>query len=389
MLMVLVAVTVAALVAYTVLSSAALSAQAQRGSQEGVQSAAAAKDAARLAMHYLMHPDNAPAADQITESGRTFWRGRNGFRIGGGDVDVSVRHLGDDLYEIMSIATRPDGAAWTVTAQVRAKTADWTPHAALQANHARRVPGDTTIDGDVWSGDSFSTAFVSGVTISGGIYTPSNPHPTATGDPAPALADLALVQAANGDFKYEYNGITCLADEVTDTELYELDPPNASNLGRVYIYNGTSRLEVHLHGSAGDANDGTDDDDDGSDGTPVRLTIVAPNADVWFHKGIHLQAIEGLPLLVAGRNLAFDKKDEEVHLEGLVYLGEDLLGDDDDADMRITGALLHAGGTFTLRGTDFKGALRIDFDADAARVQRLLATDGGYGSLVVESWQEE
>ena len=391
MLLVLVAVTVATIVAYSVLTNAALDAQVHRGQQGGHQAVASAEDVTAMAIYYLQYPADAPAAEMASDDFGTYWAGRNNIAFGddGTTIDVDVASLGAGRYRVETTATDADGTARAVTAIGERRFKEWTPDAAIQSNNNTRPPDDTTITGDVWVGGAWSTAAASGASVSGSVYKNGNAPAGASGDPSPALADLALVQAASGDRTYWYNGALCTADVLDGSEVKEMPAASAANAGGVFVYTGTGTLKFHMHDD-GSIPVESDLYDDGSDARHANAvfsgTLVVPNGAIEFKHGMHVIPEAGMPAIIVGGDLTYED-DMPLQVQGLVFLGSDLVGSDANADLRIVGALLHAGTSSTLRGTNWAGSIQLTYDADLATVQQLLADDAT--TFEIESWTLE
>lgn len=375
MLMVLAAVVVAAIVSYAVLSTASLSVQSRIEQRDAIRKSGVAEDGARLAMHYLLEPGELEAANLSPGlDNAVFWAGANNVHLGNDSTqavlaDITVVNPSAHVYDIVSMSTTIDGTTQQVRARVRGVPNVWKTNAALQTNSASELSSGIRVSGDIWTDANFTASgVVTGVAYSGGTKPPA-----ATGDPVPAFEELALVKAAENGGWYTYNGASCRGDFIYGTSLLLAPIPNLDNTGRVFFYTGTEPLTLSLSLSN------------------FSGTIVVLNSSLHLKdKNAYITPRPGLPGLIVRDDIKLLAQ-EELRVNGLLYLGGVLSSSDSAAIVRVTGAILHSGpaSAFLKNSGSFHGLCYAIFNATNANVPGLLSSDLAYRSLTVESWDRE
>ncbi len=382
LILVLSLVAIATILSYGMLAAAAMEAQSAAHAAASIRAQAMAENGVNVAMHYLMNPQDSPVPLVKGGAGDWHYPGQANLSMGEDTVSVTVTNPQPAVYRIRAVGRSLDAEGEICERELAVRVlgiSAWAARGAAQFSKNVQLAGNVTVNGNLVSAGSY----LGGGTVTGSILAAN--HTAHDGDPkwaappllpelaVPSFDSLNLVRAVSGDGGwYIHNGQRGKVDYIL-TETLETPPtPSASNIGRVFVYAGSTPLV--LAGAAPATFDGT---------------LLVTQADVQVKNAWTFTPQSGMPAMLLPGSMTLEADAAQLVANGVVYLGDGFGTSHSLAVTPITvnGAFLSPRTSLSALASEIPGNVSFTFDPNKADVPDLTDQGTRYTRLQIESWE--
>jgi hypothetical protein len=378
---------VATIMGLALLSSASLQAQVAENTTEAISADYLAESGTHIAQYYLRNPQKAPTLNE-----GTYWPGATGIAVGdSGTVDVTVKPLGNDIYQIVSTGrvTERGGSQLARTVEMRVKlTTEYQVNHAALFNGPITIPANVTINGDIRGENLVSInagSVLNGILNSlGPIVGTWNRTPDFPKRAVPSLSEINILNELGDihDVKskwrpYKYNGSTFHAEKITSSTVNGTlitSNPSGNPANVFYVVDPITIRDLQL--------DGTLIIFASTTKTPNTLTIRGEN---------RITPKPGMPALIVLEGVQFDTSGPKRRLDvnGVMWVGGVLdarsSGPLSTNDLVVNGALMMGSSSPSIL-TSVKGGVTVNYVRNNVRVPEFSSENRTPIGITVQQW---
>jgi len=337
MILVVFLMAVCAIMGFALLSSASMQAQAGRNATSAVSAESMTQTGANLALYYLMYPENADTSLMTTTNGISYYNPgatlpsltlSDGSRVTRIDVAPTSTKFNYNV-DVTANSGTTDNAITRSTRNVVAVEARYIPRYAFSSNATFTLPltwTTSSLNGSVRVDGGFGGLLTS---VTGLLFGTTNaPTPAYPRKACPSYSDLNITKYISSG-QYVYNGGTFTANYISSgtidsTKLIGANP--ATNPGNVFYVTNDSDISGTINFN-------------GTLVVPTGKSLTVRNG------AVTITAKPGYPALVVGEDLIFKDIGRKLTVNGVCWIGDDLLGTGTlpSGTLTVNGALMFGG----------------------------------------------